>query len=105
MGIRNDKVHWPTDGQNKPEVALLKGILEKDPKRRLNWPDLLQHSYLNDHPKIKECSRAEMEFTRELTESQELAKKMPGGGQTLVGIAQKYEEQKKKQQSIAQKYE
>ena len=112
--IRNDKVHWPTDGQNKPEVALLKGILEKDPKRRLNWPDLLQHSYLNDHPKIKECSRAEMEFTRELTESQELAKemqrqdkakKLPGGGQTLVGIAQKYEEQKKKQQSIAQKYE
>ena len=101
--IRNEKVDWPDsdDHQNK---SLLQGLLEKDPKRRLNWPDVLQHSYLNDHPKIKECSKAEMEFTRELTESQELAKEMqrqdkakkfPGNGQTLVGIAQKYEELKK----------
>ena len=86
-------------------MALLQGLLEKDPKRRFNWIEILNHDYLKDNVKIQECLKMNMEFTSQLTESQELAKeiqrqdkakKLPGGSQTLIGIAQKYEDQKKK---------
>ena len=103
--IRYEQVSWPCDPQIKPEVALLQGLLEKDPKRRFNWIEILNHDYLKDNVKIQECLKMNMEFTSQLTESQELAKeiqrqdkakKLPGRSQTLIGIAQKYEDQKKK---------
>ncbi len=102
--IRYESVFWPSD--HAPSIGLLKGLLEKDPKKRLEWNEILQHEYLTSNPRIQECQKTNFEFTKTLTESQELAKeiqrqdkakKLPqGSSHTLINIAQKYEEQKAK---------
>jgi fused-like protein len=103
--IRYEQVSWPGGIKDSICVGFLQGLLEKDVKKRMNWQQILSHRYISELPRIMECAKLTTEFTKPLTESQELAKeiqrqdkakKLPGGSQTLINIAQKYEEQKKK---------
>lgn len=43
--IRYEAVPWPTN-LSANCLNLLQGLLEKDPRRRLTWPHLLDHPFL-----------------------------------------------------------
>lgn len=45
--ITDDKVKW-TDKMSPMFKSFLAGLLEKDSKRRLQWPDLLTHPFVAD---------------------------------------------------------
>ncbi|KAK2828532.1 hypothetical protein Q5P01_019566 [Channa striata] len=45
--IVRDKVKWP-DSINDTCKSFLKGLLTKDPQKRLSWPELLQHPFVAD---------------------------------------------------------
>ncbi|BES97430.1 Protein tyrosine kinase [Nesidiocoris tenuis] len=69
--IRHEKIKWPThvslNFQN-----LLKGLLHKDPTKRLSWPDLLHHPFVEG--KVLITGNEGNGLTAELTESQALSK-------------------------------
>ncbi|XP_048839646.1 serine/threonine-protein kinase 36 isoform X1 [Brienomyrus brachyistius] len=45
--IIRDPVKWP--GSMSPDcMSFLKGLLTKDPQKRLSWPDLLEHPFVAD---------------------------------------------------------
>ena len=45
--IRYETVPWPTN-LSADCLNLLQGLLEKDSRRRLTWPTLLQHPFLEN---------------------------------------------------------
>ncbi|KAM9440657.1 serine/threonine-protein kinase 36 isoform 1-T3 [Clarias gariepinus] len=45
--IVKDPVKWP-ENMSHDCMSFLKGLLNKDPQKRLNWPDLLHHPYVAD---------------------------------------------------------
>ncbi|XP_067347906.1 serine/threonine-protein kinase 36 isoform X2 [Channa argus] len=45
--IVRDQVKWP-DSMSDTCKSFLKGLLTKDPQKRLSWPDLLHHPYVAD---------------------------------------------------------
>lgn len=95
--------------------GFLQGLLEKNFKKRIKWPALLKHPFVADHfEKNPPANMNEIpdSLTEPLSESQELAKEiqrqdkaklLPGGSQTLIKVAHKYEEQKKKLQAMLDK--
>ena len=91
-----------------PEMmSFLQGLLEKDCKRRLGWAGILGHPFVAGAVSTGEDTGALdlKSLTEALSESQEIAKEiqrqdkaklLPGGSQTLIKVAYKYEEQKKR---------
>jgi fused-like protein len=128
--IRYEQIVWPSF-LSDDLTAFLQGLLEKDCKKRLSWPQLLHHPFLKNtsfnfniqrqatmlksdsdsasttgvlSPPISNMF-SPPPLTETLSESQELAKEiqrqdkaklLPGGSQTLIKVAEKYEEQKRK---------
>ncbi|XP_070774102.1 serine/threonine-protein kinase 36 [Enoplosus armatus] len=45
--IVRDPVKWP-DNMSNTCMSFLKGLLTKDPQKRLSWPDLLHHPFVAD---------------------------------------------------------
>ncbi|XP_072548891.1 serine/threonine-protein kinase 36 [Salminus brasiliensis] len=45
--IVKDPVKWP-ENMSEGCMSFLKGLLTKDPQKRLAWPDLLKHPYVED---------------------------------------------------------
>ncbi|XP_027886486.1 serine/threonine-protein kinase 36 isoform X2 [Xiphophorus couchianus] len=45
--IVKDPIKWP-DTMSDSCMSFLKGLLTKDPQKRLSWPDLLHHSFVAD---------------------------------------------------------
>nr|XP_019941583.1 PREDICTED: serine/threonine-protein kinase 36 isoform X1 [Paralichthys olivaceus]XP_019941584.1 PREDICTED: serine/threonine-protein kinase 36 isoform X1 [Paralichthys olivaceus]XP_019941585.1 PREDICTED: serine/threonine-protein kinase 36 isoform X1 [Paralichthys olivaceus] len=45
--IVRDQVKWP-DTMSETCTSFLKGLLTKDPEKRLSWPDLLHHPFVAD---------------------------------------------------------
>ena len=97
--IRYECIQWP--GHLSLEArSLLAGLLEKDPRRRLSWPDLPHHPWLREAVRPELLLPGAEALVRGLSASQELAKEMqrqdkarllPGGSQTLIRVAQKHE--------------
>ena len=97
--IRYECIQWPAHLSAEAR-SLLSGLLEKDSRRRLSWPDLPHHPWLRAAVRPEVLLAATEPLTRGLTASQELAKEMqrqdkarllPGGSQTLIRVAQKHE--------------
>jgi hypothetical protein len=62
----------------------LKGLLNKDPKKRLDWPDLL------DHPFVKESSSERLEREQRLSSAAaraEASRAWKGEGGAIAGAA------------------
>jgi len=99
--IRYECIQWPAH-LSPMAMNFLQGLLEKDSKRRLSWPELPEHGFVVGKVNLMtdpECQP----LTRLLSTSQELAKEiqrqvkaklLPGGSQTLIRVAQKHEQQK-----------
>ena len=86
-------------------TSFLKGILTKDPKRRLGWPHLLNHPFIRDHVQII-GSKSDQPLTDVLSDDQLRAKqeqterlnsgKRPGS--KLLAKARKQMEERKNKQ-------
>lgn len=85
--ILKDKIKWPEmkESENDPDkekaspefLSFLKGLLEKDPKKRLNWPDLLNHPFVRDQVVVvehKTPTLIERPLTTGITESIQVQK-------------------------------
>nr|QBJ27802.1 serine/threonine-protein kinase [Locusta migratoria] len=73
--IRYEAVCWP--GFVTPDCqSFLQGLLEKDPNKRLTWPQLLYHPFVKDGVHIKNKEDMTAPLTDPLTESQEAAKEI-----------------------------
>nr|VZI48141.1 unnamed protein product [Spirometra erinaceieuropaei] len=72
--IIHDKVRWP-DGMSALFKSFLSGLLQKDPRQRLQWPELLEHPFVVDLIEVSPATmRLNSPFTRPLTASQNLEK-------------------------------
>ena len=102
--IIQDEIKWPPN--MSPELtSFLKGILTKDPKRRLGWPHLLNHPFIRDHVQII-GSKSDQPLTDVLSDDQLRAKqeqterlnsgKRPGS--KLLAKARKQMEERKNKQ-------
>ncbi|XP_077449174.1 serine/threonine-protein kinase 36 [Stigmatopora argus] len=49
--IVKDPIKWP-DTMSSTCMSFLKGLLTKDPQKRLTWPDLLHHPFVADGVKV-----------------------------------------------------
>ena len=123
--ILKDKIKWPEvkNSENdkdsekvSPEfLSFLKGLLEKDPKKRLNWPELLDHPFVRDQVVIVENKENDRPLTTGVTESiqvqkDEIIKKhidaRGGKKPTLLTKAyQKFEKEREKNQQIREENE
>merc|ERR1712131_64195 len=102
--IIQDEIKWPPN--MSPELtSFLKGILTKDPKRRLGWPHLLNHPFIRDHVKII-GTKSDQPLTDVLSKEQqrqkeEQAKRISSGkrpGSKLLAKARKQMEERKNKQ-------
>ncbi|XP_040566534.1 uncharacterized protein [Lepeophtheirus salmonis] len=108
--VRYESVDW-SESRSWSDNCLhfIKGLLEKDPKRRLGWPNLLKHAFIVDFLNLQGCDKSFLS----LTESQELAKEIQrqdrskssgGSSQSLLLLAQRYEDEKKGSYSYHRRY-
>ncbi|VDN09170.1 unnamed protein product [Dibothriocephalus latus] len=72
--IIHDKVKWP-EGMSAHFKSFLTGLLQKDPRQRLQWPELLEHPFVANLIEVSPATmRLNSPFTRPLTASQNLEK-------------------------------
>lgn len=105
--VRYDSIRWPGEETMSPVCSsFLQGLLEKDSRRRLVWPELLRHPFVSEHfERNPPPPQTRFGLTGTLSESQELAKEiqrqdksklLPGGSQMLIRVAQRYDEEQKR---------
>ena len=58
--IMNDKIKYP-DTMSPGFKDFLEGLLEKNPQKRLNWPELLHHPFIQEDEEEKAVSRRSQE--------------------------------------------
>lgn len=56
-------------------LTFLQGLLEKNPKNRMTWPQILNHSFVKGQIKILDDDFEESPFTQSMTDSQTLEKR------------------------------
>ena len=54
----------------------IQGLLEKDCKKRQDWDTIISHEYIKSDARIQELAKIKVEFTKNLTESQEIRKEI-----------------------------
>lgn len=100
--VRYDSVIFP-DFIGAECKSFVRGLLEKDARKRLNWPEILEHPFIKELMVEKTKGSFKSSLTEPMSESQELAKEiqrrekakmLAGGSQTLIKLAKKYEQQK-----------
>ncbi|KAG8228702.1 hypothetical protein J437_LFUL008691 [Ladona fulva] len=55
--VRHGAVHWP-DFISEPCKDFLQGLLQKDPSKRLTWPELLEHAFVKGRVVIAENEKS-----------------------------------------------
>jgi fused-like protein len=65
--IRHEQIKWPTFVSDSC-VTFLKGLLQKDPAKRINWEQILNHSFVKGHILICDDS-TNMPLTKALSEN------------------------------------
>lgn len=72
--IRHKPIQWPSF-ISKDACSFLQGLLNKDPIKRMSWPEILEHVFVKGHVLIlPEDVHSESPFTKPLTHSQQEAK-------------------------------
>nr|CAD7570829.1 unnamed protein product [Timema californicum] len=73
--IKYEEIRWP-DFISQHCQTFLKGLLQKDPCRRMTWPELLNHPFVKYKIHILEDEGAQTSFTNPPTASQTMAKEI-----------------------------
>lgn len=71
--LRNPQIIWPSPISEEPK-SFIQGLLKKEPKMRLTWPQILDHSYVKDKVLILTNKTSERPLTEDLTTSQQIRK-------------------------------
>lgn len=71
--LRNPEIVWPSSISDDAK-SFLQGLLKKEPKMRLTWPQILEHQYVKEKLLILPNSKAERPLTEDLTTSQQIRK-------------------------------
>lgn len=76
--LGNPEIVWqkPITTESK---SFVDGLLKKDPKMRLTWPQIIDHPYVKDNLIILDVSTAERPLTQDLTTSQMFRKEKQRG--------------------------
>ncbi|XP_046556063.1 serine/threonine-protein kinase 36-like isoform X1 [Haliotis rubra] len=103
--IIKDPVKWPKN-MSVPFKDFLQGLLNKNPRQRLSWPELLHHPWVAEGIKVnEEDTKTDSPFTQPLSASMILKKEQqakekahPPGTSKILAKARKkaMEEEKKK---------
>nr|CAD7443216.1 unnamed protein product [Timema bartmani] len=108
--IRHEEIRWP-DFISQHCQTFLQGLLQKDPCRRMTWPELLNHPFVKDKIHFLEDEGAQTSFTNPPTASQTMAKeiqkqdlvrKTSGQSKVLANAMKKIEEQERKLKHLEQ---
>nr|CAD7570828.1 unnamed protein product [Timema californicum] len=108
--IKYEEIRWP-DFISQHCQTFLKGLLQKDPCRRMTWPELLNHPFVKYKIHILEDEGAQTSFTNPPTASQTMAKeiqkqdlvrKTSGQSKVLANAMKKVEEQERKLKHLEQ---
>ncbi|XP_028839511.1 serine/threonine-protein kinase 36 isoform X2 [Denticeps clupeoides] len=85
--IVRDPIKWP-DTMSPDCTSFLKGLLTKDPQKRLSWPDLLQHPFVADGvvvlPDEKSISPLAVSHGPDVQAHKAAARTAPGSGQSRL---------------------
>lgn len=98
--IVRDPVKWP-DTMSVTCMSFLKGLLTKDPQKRLSWPDLLHHPFVADGVQVQSVSYVYNPLT--VTPSpdmvalklQQVASKTPSSGESRLLLKAREHSKKK----------
>lgn len=72
--LRNrTEITWPKKITDESK-SFLEGLLNKDPDKRLTWPQIVRHPYVKDNLVILDTNRSERPLTEDLTISQQKCK-------------------------------
>lgn len=71
--LRNPEIVWPSPISNESK-SFLEGLLKKEPRMRLTWPQIVEHPYIKDNLLILDNNKAERPLTEDLTTSQLIRK-------------------------------
>lgn len=71
--LRNPEIIWPS-AISEQSKSFLEGLLKKEPRMRLTWPQIVEHPYVKDNLVILDNSKAERPLTEDLTKSQLIRK-------------------------------
>lgn len=70
--LRNPKIKWPIKANSC--TLFLKGLLEKEAKARLTWPQIIAHPYIDNNLQILYNTESHRPLTEALTSSQQVKK-------------------------------
>ncbi|PAA92124.1 hypothetical protein BOX15_Mlig001227g2, partial [Macrostomum lignano] len=112
--VVNESIHWPST-MSAGCRSFLQGLLQKDPRKRLNWPELLRHEWVVDGIDVDDATiQMRSKFTQPLSASQNIErekqiklKSQNSGGQSKIlsrarQKAQQEKDEAKRRQAIAQ---
>lgn len=71
--LRNPEIVWPSPISDESK-SFLQGLLRKEPKMRLTWPQMLEHPYIKNKLIIVATNKSERPLTEDLTTSQQIRK-------------------------------
>lgn len=71
--LKDPQIEWPGPISEEAK-SFIQGILKKDPKMRLTWPQILDHPYVKDKILIFTNKTTERPLTEDLTTSQQIRK-------------------------------
>lgn len=71
--LKDPQIEWPSSISDEAK-SFIQGLLKKDPKMRLTWPQILDHPYVKDKILIISNKTAERPLTEDLTMSQQIRK-------------------------------
>ncbi|XP_067112759.1 serine/threonine-protein kinase 36 [Osmerus mordax] len=105
--IVRDPVKWP-ENMSQPCMSFLKGLLTKDPQKRLSWPDLLKHPFVADGVVVLSDPSASSPLTvtpspdMQALKLQQVAEKAPqhGGESRLLRKATEQRDKEKRSRQI-----
>lgn len=93
--IRYEQIQWP-GFMSENCTSFLKGLLQKNPSKRMTWPEILEHAFVKGHVVISD-NDPEMPLTRPLSANTLQAKEK----QTKYHLAQKNPSQVKAKSSLS----
>lgn len=64
--IRHEQIQWPTSISENC-VTFLQGLLQKNPAKRMSWPQILEHPFVKGHILITSNNTPSMPLTRPMS--------------------------------------
>ncbi|XP_065647778.1 serine/threonine-protein kinase 36 isoform X3 [Hydra vulgaris] len=92
--IRKDPIKWPND-ISYDFKNFLQGLLTKDPRERLSWPNLLTHAFIKDFINVDSLGNEKFDDKTAVDVARAMKVEQKGDGPTWVDRLQKHQQKKR----------